>query len=154
QIFLKILFIAQVETKVMKNKYFLTAGFLLTILFNAAGQTAKVPLSLDAWDTLGVNPNRETYKGKECFLLKSGAIILKNAELRDGTIEADISFPQQRNFPGIAVRMQGLKNSELFYVRPHQSGNPDATQYTPVFNGSAAWQLYYGEGYGGAFPFK
>src|SRR6185295_871510 len=30
----------------------------------------------------------------------------------------------------------------------------DATQYTPVFNGSAAWQLYYGEGYGGAFPFR
>src|SRR6476659_4555460 len=138
----------------MKNKYFIAAGLLLTTLFNAASQTVKVPLSLDAWDTLGVNPIRETYKGKECFLLKAGAIILKNAELRDGTIEADLSFPQQRNFPGIAVRMQGLKNSELFYVRPHQSGNPDATQYTSVFNGSAAWQLYYGEGYGGAFPFK
>jgi len=137
----------------MKKTYFLAAGLLLT-LFNAISQTVKVPLTLDAWDTLGVNPVRETYKGKECFLLKSGTIVLKNAELRDGTIEADISFPQQRNFPGFAVRMQGLKNAELFYVRPHQSGNPDATQYTPVFNGSAAWQLYYGDGYGGAFPFR
>ena len=63
-------------------------------------------------------------------------------------------FPQQRNFPGFVVRMQDPKNAELFYVRPHQSGNPDATQYTPVFNGQAGWQLYYGEGYGGAFPFK
>src|SRR5678816_2301499 len=107
-----------------------------------------------AWDTLGVNPVVETYKGKECFLLKSGAIILKNAELRDGIIEADISFPQQRNFPGFAVRMQDIKNGESFYIRPHQSGNPDATQYTPVFNGQAGWQLYYGEGYSKAFTFK
>lgn len=33
-------------------------------------------------------------------------------------------------------------------MRPHQSGNPDANQYQPVFNGVAAWQLYHGEGYG------
>jgi hypothetical protein len=142
------------KTKVMKNKYFLTAGFLSTIFCSTVAQTVKVPLTLEAWDTLGVNPIVETYKGKECFLLKSGAIILKSAQLRDGTIEADISFPQQRNFPGFAVRMQDQRNAELFYVRPHQSGNPDATQYTPVFNGQAGWQLYYGEGYGGAFPFK
>jgi len=138
----------------MKKTYFLTTLGLLTVLCDIVGQTVKVPLTLDAWDTMAVRPVLETYKGKECFLLSSGAIIVKNTELRDGTIEADISFPQQRNFPGFAVRMQDLKNAELFYVRPHQSGNPDATQYTPVFNGQAGWQLYYGEGYGGAFPFK
>ena len=138
----------------MAKTYFLATVFVLIILFDAVSQTVKVPLTLDAWDTISVKPVLETYKGKECFLLSSGAIILKNTELRDGTIEADISFPQQRNFPGFAVRMQDLKNAEFFYVRPHQSGNPDATQYTPVFNGQAGWQLYYGEGYGGAFPFK
>jgi len=138
----------------MKKTYFLATVIQLTILCDSVGQTVKVPLSLDAWDTMSVKPVLETYKGKECFLLTSGAIMLKNTELRDGTIEADISFPQQRNFPGFAVRMQDLKNAESFYVRPHQSGNPDATQYTPVFNGQAGWQLYYGEGYGGAFHFK
>ena len=117
----------------MKNKYLLTAVTLLAALGNAIGQTIK---------------------GKECFLLRQGGIILKDVELRDGTIEADISFPQQRNFPGFGVRMQDTKNGESFYVRPHQSGNPDATQYTPVFNDQAGWQLYYGEGYGGAFTFK
>lgn len=138
----------------MKNKRLLTAACLMTLLSNLAGQAIKVPLTLDAWDTVAVKPIQETYKGKECFLLQSGAIVLKNVELRDGTIEADISFPQQRNFPGFAVRMQDFKNAESFYLRPHQSGNPDATQYTPVFNGQAGWQLYYGEGYGGAFRFK
>jgi hypothetical protein len=43
---------------------------------------------------------------------------------------------------------------EHFYVRPHQSGNPDATQYTPIFNGQAGWQLYHGEGYSKAYTFK
>jgi len=121
----------------MKNKQLLTMACVVTVLSNVAGQAVKVPLSLEAWDTVAVKPIHETYKGKECFLLQSGAIILKNVELRDGTIEADISFPQQRNFPGFAVRMQDFKNAESFYVRPHQSGNPDATQYTPVFNGQA-----------------
>jgi hypothetical protein len=152
--FISFCLLHQQNKKIMKRINFITTGLLVTTLFNATGQTVKVPLSLDAWDTLAVNPIRETYKGKECFLLKSGAIILKNAELRDGIIEADISFPQQRNFPGFAVRMQDIKNGESFYIRPHQSGNPDATQYTPVFNGQAGWQLYYGEGYGGAFSFK
>src|SRR6476660_179825 len=95
----------QQNKKIMK-KAFLIAGLLLTIFFNSFGQTVKVPRTLDSWDTIAVKPIQETYKGKECFLLRSGAIVLKNAELRDGTIEADISFPQQRNFPGIAVRMQ------------------------------------------------
>jgi len=39
-------------------------------------------------------------------------------------------------------------NHEHFYVRPHQTGEPDANQYTPVFNGVSAWQLYHGAGYG------
>ena len=103
---------------------------------------------------MGVNFTTETYLGKECILLKAGFISAKGAKLRDGTIEADLSFPQQRSFPGFAFRIQDQNNFENFYVRPHQSGNPDATQYTPVFNGQAGWQLYHGEGYTKAFTFK
>ena len=36
---------------------------------------------------------------------------------------------------------------ESFFVRPHQAGNPDAVQYTPVCNGISSWQLYHGEGF-------
>jgi hypothetical protein len=32
-------------------------------------------------------------------------------------------------------------------VRPHQVGNPDAVQYTPVFNGLGGFQIYHGPGY-------
>jgi hypothetical protein len=48
---------------------------------------------------------------------------------------------------GAVWRIQDFDNYEEFYLRPHQSGNPDANQYEPVFNGVAAWQLYYGDAY-------
>ena len=151
-----LLFIAKrnVNQNYMQKAYSLLAGFLLAILCPATAQTIKVPLTLEKWDTIGGNPVPETYMGKECFLLQSGAIIFKDADLRDGIIEADISFPQKRGFPGIVFRMADRSNMEYFYVRPHQSGNPDATQYTPLFNGNAGWQLYHGEGYSKAYTFK
>lgn len=146
----------------MKKKYLVIAGFLLATLHNTNGQTVKVPLSIDLWDTITLDKEdtptvrlvQEIYQGKECFLLQSGAMVLKGVDLRDGSIEADICFPQLRSFPGFAVRMQDINNFESFYLRPHQSGNPDATQYTPEFNGQTGFQLYYGEGYDGAFSFR
>jgi len=146
----------------MKKTYLLTAGFLLTALCNTSAQLVKVPLTLDKWDTITLDRGdttrvklvQETYLGKECFLLQSGAMVLKDVNLRDGSIEADISFSQQRSFLGFSVRMQDINNFENFYLRPHQSGNPDATQYTPEFNGQTGFQLYYGEGYDGAFSFR
>jgi len=56
---------------------------------------------------------------------------------------------------GCVWRLQDMQNYERFYMRPHQSGNPDANQYTPIFNNVSGWQLYYGEGYGQAieYPF-
>lgn len=138
----------------MKNYYLFISVIALLFFLHANGQTIKIPTDPAAWDTVGGVPVRQTYKGKECLLIKTGAIIAKGVEFRDGTIEADISFPQERSFPGFSVRMQDLKNFEYFYVRPHQSGNPDATQYTPVFNGDGGFQLYYGEGYSDAYSFK
>ena len=146
----------------MKKNHLLIAGFLLAAFYNTSGQTIKVPLTLDRWDTVTLEKEdttrvklvRETYKGKDCFLLQSGSIVLKDVDLRDGSIEADISFSKERSFPGFAVRMRDIDNFESFYLRPHQSGNPDATQYTPEFNGQTGFQLYYGEGYDGAFSFR
>jgi len=135
-----------------KNR--LLASFLLTISSSLNSQSIKLPFGFDNWDTAGTILNPETYMGKESVLLKSGGIYTKKVDFKDGVIELDMSFPQGRGFPGLGFRMQDLSNFENFYVRPHQSGNPDATQYTPVFNGQAAWQLYYGDGYSKAFTFS
>lgn len=127
---------------------------LMAGIYMVSGQAISVPFTPDRWNMENAETSMETFNGKECILVKTGAIITKNIDLRDGTIEFDMSFPQQRGFPGIGFRVLGMDNFEHFYVRPHQSGNPDATQYTPVFYGMAGWQLYHGEGYSKAIPFK
>jgi hypothetical protein len=50
--------------------------------------------------------------------------------------------PEVQGFHGVAFRAASPADFEHFYVRPHQSGMPDATQYTPVFNGVTGWQIY------------
>jgi hypothetical protein len=141
------------KSTVMKQTILSILAVAATVHFLNA-QTVKVPDDLGAWDTVGVTATIETYKGKQSIFLKSGSMSVKGADLRDGIIEADISFSAQRGFPGFVFRMQDPANLESFYLRPHQSGNPDATQYTPVFNGQAGWQLYHGEGYSKAFRFN
>src|SRR5689334_21373764 len=138
----------------MKKTYWLIALALLTSSRYANGQTVTVPFTADQWNKAGAQSSVETFMGKECLLLKSGTVFINDLQLQDGIIEADISVPQQRGFPGISFRVLDKNNSEHCYLRPHQSGNPDATQYTPVFNGSAGWQLYHGEGYSKAISSK
>jgi hypothetical protein len=72
--------------------------------------------------------------------------ILSDVELLDGTIELDLAVTGERSFPGVVWRA-GERHLETFFVRPHQTGNPDAIQYTPAFNGVSAWQLYHGDGF-------
>jgi hypothetical protein len=81
---------------------------------------------------------------------KGGSAILEDIVFSDGVIEFDIAFGSERSFSGLFWRGKDGDNYEDFYMRPHQSGFPDATQYTPVFNGLSAWQLYHGPGYGAA----
>lgn len=136
----------------MKNKFLLSISLFLTV--SIYGQTVQLPFTTEHWNLSEAKYTTENYQGKECIVIQSGQIITKNVDLRDGTIEVDMSFPQQRGFPGIGFRVADVNNCEHFYVRPHQSGNPDASQYTPIFNGYSGWQLYHGEGYSKAFPYK
>ena len=68
-------------------------------------------------------------------------------ELEDGVIELDLAVSTARGFHGVVWRLFDAENFESFFVRPHQMGNPDAVQYTPVFNDVSAWQLYHGPGF-------
>lgn len=65
----------------------------------------------------------------------------------DGVIEVYLAVGPERGFHGVTWRLQDDENFESFFVRPHQVGNPDAVQYTPVFNGISGWQIYHGPGY-------
>lgn len=138
---------------------FLTLGLLVHLL-PAKAQTVGVPFSSPRWAYRKIeqapDPKGhvlEEYLGKPSVRLKFTDALLKDANFTNGIIEYDVAFPAGRGFIGVSFRVQDDENFENFYIRPHQSGNPDATQYQPVFNGKAAWQLYHGEGYSAAVPF-
>jgi hypothetical protein len=112
--------------------------------------TASEPVPFDSprWQITAEENRIEEYKGKTSLVLRGGLALIEDAEFADGVIEYFCAFPDARAFVGATWRVQDAANREEFYIRPHQSGNPDANQYTPVFNGLSAWQLYHGEGYG------
>jgi hypothetical protein len=123
---------------------------LAGIFLSAGLATASEPIPFDSprWQIAAEENRIEEYKGKTSLVLRGGLALVADAEFTDGVIEYFCAFPDARAFVGATWRVQDGANREEFYIRPHQSGNPDANQYTPVFNGLSAWQLYHGEGYG------
>jgi hypothetical protein len=124
------------------------AAVLLCFVFCCQFAGAEpIPFDSDRWEIRANEKKLVDYLGQKSLFLKGGSAIVKDSALTDGIIEFDIAFASERNFVGVMWRMEDPKNYEEFYFRPHQSGNPDANQYQPVFNGVAAWQLLYGERY-------
>jgi len=121
----------------------------LTIACTAMNGQDKITAKFnsEAWEIDAKYHQFKEYKQKQALFLDQGRARLKNSIFKDGIIEYDISFERVRNFAGIHFRIQDKLNYEEYYMRPHQSGNPDAMQYTPVVNGNSGWQLYSGEGY-------
>ncbi|MDA0350374.1 MAG: hypothetical protein O3C20_23590 [Verrucomicrobia bacterium] len=139
----------------IKHTLILTFAFFQSCLsLSANHHKAAVPMDDSHWTIKSEGFKFEEHLGAQSLYLPSGVATLNDVVFHNGIIEFDIAFPEGRGFPGIFFRSQDDRNSEEFYVRPHQSGNPDANQYTPRFNRTAAWQLYHGDGYGAALDFK
>jgi hypothetical protein len=127
--------------------------FLLVCAFaihSQAQQTLAVPMDSPRWDLQG-EAKVADYLGRKCLLLDGGAAILKDFEMRDGVIDVDVATPAKRGFFGFDFRLDadGVNYEEL-YLRQHESGLPDAIQYTPILNTGRNWQIYNGPGFTGA----
>lgn len=132
----------------MAKRALYLATALLGLLSCAASVSSQVPFDSDRWEIEAAESKFVEHMGRRSLYLKGGVAAVKGSQFTDGVIEFDIAFAPERGFMGAVWRLQDFENYEEFYIRPHQSGNPDANQYQPVFNGQSAWQLYYGEGYG------
>ncbi len=113
-----------------------------------ASRAQIVPFDSERWEIAAQEARVEEHLGQKSLFLRGGIAWIKDADLTNGMIEFDIAFSEVRGFMGGVWRMQDTENYEEFYMRPHQSGNPDANQYTPAFHGVTGWQLYHGKGYG------
>ncbi len=122
-------------------------------LFSVSGlpaqtpQTLSVPPDSPRWELEGEARPAE-YQGRKCLFLDGGAAILKDFQMRDGVIDADFATTAVRGFVGLDFRLaEDGSTSERVYLRPHESGYPDAIQYTPVLHTGANWQIYNGPGF-------
>src|ERR671913_1294665 len=125
----------------------LAAAFLCVPLSAFHARAETVPFDSGRWDIQARESRVVNHLGRSSLYLKGGVAAVKDSRFTNGVIEFDIALPRERGFMGAVWRVQDFENYEEFYMRPHQSGNPDANQYTPVFNGAPAWQIYYGEAY-------
>lgn len=131
----------------------MTTG-LLTLLAASATQASEYPFEGDTWKLSAAEAGVVQYLGERAMRIKGGYAEINHLTLQDGLIEFDIAVGESRGFAGAIFRVKDLQNYEHFYIRPHQSGNADANQYTPVFNGFSAWQLYHGPGYGAPVQYR
>jgi hypothetical protein len=106
-----------------------------------------VPFDREHWAWGTAEPRRSEHLGRECIFLETSTATVAGVELVDGAIEVELAVGPERGFHGVVWRMRDAENFDSFFVRPHQVGNPDAVQYTPVSNGISSWQLYHGPGF-------
>jgi hypothetical protein len=114
---------------------------------SADPRVREVPLDDAHWDWGDAAPVHTEHLGRPCIALETPIATVAGVALEDGVIELDLAVTVQRGFHGVVWRLVDGDNFESFFVRPHQMGNPDAVQYTPVFNDIWAWQLYHGPGF-------
>lgn len=87
----------------------------------------------------------ESYLGRDALFLRRNVAVLEGAEFGDMVIEYDYASTHPSGFIGVNFRADSnTSNLEQFYTRPHQTGQPDATQYMVMTNGAATWQLHAG----------
>ena len=132
----------------MKNNIIPLARFgalvPLAIAALAAIADAQQPFDSSAWNITAAEWHVESYRGRTALMLRDGTAWLRGSNFQNGTIEFDIAFSEVGGFPGIAFRAATHSDYELFYLRQNLSGQPHATQYTPVLHGLYAWQIYAG----------
>jgi hypothetical protein len=115
----------------------------LVLLGVAPAVAAPVPVGSARWAFEGAPAQVVAYQGKEALYLVGTNAKLPDANFESGVIEFDMALPSaKQSFPSVIFRGQDDGNYEHFYLRPHQNGNPDSMQYTPVINGMTAWQIY------------
>jgi hypothetical protein len=117
--------------------------FAFVGLCTTAVQAEQIQVDSPRWSLQGEEARVVEFNGRRALRLKGAVALLADAKFETGVIEFDMALTDNSpSFPGVFFRGVDELNYEHFYLRPHQSGNPDANQYTPVINGVTGWQIY------------
>jgi hypothetical protein len=126
----------------------LFAALLVSTMVSAqSSEPLSIPPDSPRWELQGAAKVAE-YLGRKCLRLDGAIAAVKDFEMRDGVIDVDVATPARRGFFGLDIRIDKEgENYEEVYLRQHESGYPDAMQYTPVLKTGRNWQLYNGPGF-------
>jgi hypothetical protein len=131
----------------------------------AQAQSVSVPLTPDRWiigeknERVGANKSLANngkvvdHLGRPSLNLAKGFAYVRDLDLQNGTVDADVAFDTEGFFIGLAFRVQSEDNYELFFFRNGAAGTNQAIQYTPGFLGANAWQIYNVPQYAGSGDF-
>jgi hypothetical protein len=138
-----------------------TVFCLVFVTALAGAQSVPVSLAPDQWtlsqrnfkfqqaQDLSHNGEVGEYQGRNSLRVSKGLFFARDTEFLDGTIEFDVAPSANAAFAGVAFRVQSDDEYELIFFRPRASRKDQGIQYTPVFGGAPAWQIYNGPGYTG-----
>jgi hypothetical protein len=126
----------------------ITLIILLSMPALSAGQQPAFP-DFTKWEILDAGGRAMPYLNRPSLYLERGIALMPDVQLADGTIEFDVAIHGHNGFAGVLFRGESQHDYELIYLRSHRSRQWDALQYTPMFSGQEAWQLYAGQGYNG-----
>ena len=119
--------------------------FLITLCIPIPSYTQDISFASGHWSIDAQGHVLESHQGYEGLYLKGGRAVLQEVAIENFELDFDIYLKERRSFSGVMFRMADSENYEEIYFRGHLSGQPDAMQYTPVFNGNSSWQLYHSQ---------
>ena len=134
----------------------MTFAFFLSVALPSPlhAQSTPIPLTPDHWiiserneritpsKSLANNGKVVDFLGRPSLCLVKGFAYVRDLDLQNATIDADLAMDPNGNFVGLAFRVKSDDEYELFFFRPGASGSIQAIQYTPGLQGANAWQLY------------
>lgn len=127
-------------------KPFLTSGQLINKVSKDFSEEDLKSFNPDNWIFDG-HFEIGTFKEKDAlFLYTNAEALLKNEKHKNFIAEFDMLIDGY-TFAGIKFRQKNNENFETYFLRANETGTPQASQYTPVFNGNSGWQLYSGFNY-------
>lgn len=99
----------------------------------------------EQWKPRGSGVEKAHDYEKPTYRFIQGYLDNSEANFKNGIIEFELKPSSERAFFYVYFRKQSGAESEVVYIRNHKSNAPDTIQYSPVYQGKSAWQLYHGQ---------
>ena len=116
---------------------------LAAILLAVPARAETVSFDSDLWIMRGGQVVE--HDGRQCL---AGFAYIDGADITSGVVDVDLLASGATSYPGIVFRVEGDREFEWVYLRPHRANQyPDAVQYAPTTNGISSWQLCSGDGF-------